>query len=91
MNIPSIHQCLIGFYWLRQELKVSQCLSVRPSVTKFSRAVNLNLSRSGINQRAIIALRELREQSESTKRVLRERLESTQRLFREQSGVRALK
>ena len=73
------------YFWLRQELKESQCVSVCPSGTSLSRAVNLHLYKSEINQRAI---RAFREQSDSTQRTLREHSGTTKRalpLLKEQS------
>ena len=37
---------LSQYFWLRQELRESQCVSVCPSGTSLFRAVNLHLSRS---------------------------------------------
>ena len=56
-------------FWLRQELKVSQCLSVCLLQSALEQSVNFNLSRSEINQWATIALR---ERSENSQRALRE-------------------
>ena len=61
---------LITYFWLRQELKVSRCPSVRPFGTISSRAVNLHLSRSDSNQ--------------STQRAIE--LKNSQRALREHSG-----
>ena len=44
-------QNLFQYFWHRQELQESQCLSVCPCGTNLSRAVNLHLSKSDSTQR----------------------------------------
>ena len=57
---------MLQSFWLRQGAQgVTMC--VRPFMSNLSRAVNLHLSRSEINKRAVNALREQSENSQSIK------------------------
>ena len=61
MNENPSMKSLLSNFWLRQELKVSLCPSVRPSGTKLSKALNLHLSLIGMSQ---VSLRSVSGQSQ---------------------------
>ena len=67
------------YFWLRQELKESQCSYMRKCVHPFSsslsRALNLHHSGSDVQANSMCNVRDQSEQSESNKRAIKQLLE----------------